>query len=754
MYENIPDELRQLKHWCCYKLIPDETRQGKYKKTPMNPFTGGNGQSNNTSTWSTFNVAMDAIKKFNFDGLGFYFANGYFGVDIDGIDDDITAYKNGDTDNIVYEFINTLQSYSEYSISGKGLHIICKGELPKTGRRKGNVEMYSSGRFFCMTGNIAAEYMDINDCTEQIKELHSKYIGGKAETVAKPVVNNTNLSDNDIIQLALKSKNGTAFKILYEGSWEGFYDSQSSADITFCNMLAFWCQCNPSQMDMLFRQSGLMRDKWDRKQSGSTYGAITIDKAIQGCKVTYSPTPKYSVFIEEPKAKRKVYSFDDTGNANRFKDLIEKSVRYSYTNRSWIFFNGQKWVEDVTGQIKSLADETIERMKIDFADCKNEDEEKVFTKHLKATRSSKGKTAMIKETEHLLSITQQALDNFKYLLNVSNGIVDLKKGNLIKHDAEKFLTKVINYEYSDKVDCPLWESFLNQIFNNDKDLIRYIQKAIGYSLTGNTEEQCAFFCYGTGRNGKSTFLDIISEIMGDYAINIQPETIMIRPGSSGASSDIARLKGARFVTSVEPNEGLRLNEGLVKQLTGGDKVTARKLYGNEFEFIPEFKLWMGTNHKPIIRGTDLGIWRRIRLIPFLVQIAEDKIDKNLKVKLQNELTGILNWAVEGCLLWKKEGLNIPSAIQQATNEYKSEMDVISSWLSECCEVTWASDEKASDLYKSYSDWANENNEYKMSNTKFGLEISKRHEKIQNRNGIFYKGLKLIGKYKPYSVNYQ
>lgn len=161
------------------------------------------------------------------------------------------------------------------------------------------------------------------------------------------------------------------------------------------------------------------------------------------------------------------------------------------------------------------------------------------------------------------------------------------------------------------MDCPQWRVFLEQIFDHDQEMIRYIQKAVGYSLTGSTQEQCMFFCVGNGRNGKSTFLDTISDILGDYACNIQPETIMVKPYNGTANSDIARLRGARFVTTVEPNEGCRLNEGLIKQLTGGDKVTARFQYGHEFEYTPEFKIWMGTNHKPIIRGRDEGIWRRI-----------------------------------------------------------------------------------------------------------------------------------------------
>jgi len=225
---------------------------------------------------------------------------------------------------------------------------------------------------------------------------------------------------------------------------------------------------------------------------------------------------------------------------------------------------------------------------------------------------------------------------------------------------------------------------------------------------------------------------------------------MVQNRQSGANSDIARLKGARFVTTVEPNQGARINEGLLKQLTGGDTVTARHLYGREFEFEPEFKLWMATNHKPIIRGRDLGIWRRMHLIPFTVEIPDNKVDKNLKYKLKRELTGILNWAVEGAIKWQKEGLKMPKAVMDAVKEYKSEMDVVTAFLEECT-VMGPGEVKASELYKIYAKWADENNEYKMSSTMFGKEIGLRFEKVKNRDGLYYQGLRLLEENKPYNV---
>ncbi|HZX21284.1 MAG TPA: phage/plasmid primase, P4 family, partial [Clostridia bacterium] len=677
MYENIPQELKKLNQWVCWKT---EERNGKISKVPMNPKTGGYAMSNNPATWTDYNTALKVSE--NFSGIGFMFGNGIFGIDIDDVDEDIKKYKNDDEDNIVSEFIHSLGSYAEYSPSGNGIHIICKGTLPPGGRRKANIEMYSEGRFFTMTGNIASEYTNIVDCTEPIKYLHAKYI--ETPAVQNSIPSQLDLDEQKIIELAIKSKQGQAFSTLYNGFWDGLYPSQSEADLAFANMLAFWTAKDKFKMDAIFRKSGLYRPKWDSKRGERTYGDYILDVAIRDCREVFTPghgVEDYGIVILENKVKK--YAFDDTGNADRFVDKFQNRARYSYIDRGWYFYNGRKWEFDNLGHIKSLTENVIEGMRKEFAYCKDEDEEKAFSKHLRYTRNNRGKTNMIKESEHRLAILPSEFDKDKDIFNCMNGVISLRDGSIAEHNYEQYLSKISYVEYTNTIDTPMWDEFLRQIFNNDTELINYIQRAVGYSMSGSTKEQCVFFCYGNGRNGKSTFLNIISAIMGDYAVNIQPETIMVQNRQGGASSDIARLKGARFVTTVEPNQGARLNEGLLKQLTGGDTVTARHLYGREFEFEAEFKLWMSTNHKPIIRGRDLGIWRRMHLIPFTVEIPDVQVDKNLKYKLKKELTGILNWAVDGCIRWQKEGLGMPEAVEDAVREYKSEMDVITAFLEDC-----------------------------------------------------------------------
>ncbi len=733
-FDNIPQELKDLKQWVCH--TPD--------KLPMNAKTGKNAQSNNPATWSDYETAIKGMEKFKFEGIGFMFANGYFGVDLDH------CINNTD---FIEEFVETLDSYAEISKSGEGIHIICKGMLPQGKRRKDNVEMYDSGRYFCMTGNNWG-IAEIKDCTETIKILHNKYLSEPKPMMMGRNVQKIYMSDDDVISKARLSKNGMYFEALYRGNWQGAYTSQSEADLAFCNMLAFWTQKESEQIDRIFRSSGLFRTKWDSLRSGVTYGNSTISKAVQGCTEVYGVEMQgkeqdlvVGVFGKKTKVPKKNYEPTDTGNANRLSDKYRGQLKFSYQNKMWYYWTGKVWQEDLTGESKKMADEVIIDMKKDAFDIEDEEKREMALKWVARTSNSKSKENMLKESQHLtdIPVLSSEFDTYHDYLNCQNGVVNLRNGELIPHNSVYMQSKISLAEYSKDKEPTQWLKFLDDVTGGDKELQLFLQKAVGYSLTGSTKEQCVFFLYGSGNNGKSTFLDIITDLAGSYSCNVQPETVMVKNPmqSGGANTDIARLRGSRFVTTIEPNESVKINEGLLKQLTGGDKVTARFLYGREFEFMPEFKLWLGTNHKPIIRGTDIGIWRRIRMIPFTVNIPKDKVDKNLKFKLRKELPYILDWAVQGCLLWQKEGLELPASVQKATEEYKSEMDLLGRFCDDCVELNYLSREKASDLYEVYIGWAKENNEYEMSSTKFSKELAKKYpEKVRMADGVFFKNTKI------------
>lgn len=743
-YKMFPNELKSVPNFVCWKGSD---------KVPKNAKTGANAKSNDPETWSSFEDAVAGCEKFHFDGVGFMFAPPYFGVDLD---------KCLDKVDFCDEFVETLQSYAEISKSGTGLHIICKGKLPDGNRKKGNVEMYSNGRYFICTGNIYNQsYTKIKNCTESIKVLHSKYMPNnvpKAELKREPIVN---LEDQDVVDKARNCRSGQHFNLLYSGDWQGIYSSQSEADLALCNQLAFWTGRNEAQMDRIFRSSGLMRQKWDERRGADTYGQITINKACASCVECYNPekhgegTDLAIAFFKNGGvgvSEEKRYDMTDTGNAHRMYDKFGKIIKYSYNRKKWYYWTGKVWTIDESGEIKKMADSVCEDLKLEAWKIPDGDLQERALKFANKTASSNSKEAMIKECRHLYDIPASPDDFDSYIdfLNCQNGVINLRNGELMPHDSALMMSKICNSEYDVKKRKPkMWLKFLNEITNGDEKLQDYIQKCVGYSISGSNKEQCAYFLYGLGNNGKSTFLDTISDLLGSYGANSQPDTLMLqsRLGSSGggANSDIARLKSARFVTCEEPTEGVRLNEGLLKQLTGGSKVTCRFLYGDEFEYTPEFKIWIATNHKPTVRGTDFGIWRRIKLIPFEVNIPKEKVDKNLKYKLRQEFPQILAWAVEGCMKWQKEGIQEPECVLNATQDYKQEMDLIAGFVDQCIVIDYTADNKimASDLFGIYSRWAKQNNEWEMSSKKFAMEVSKRiPDKGRNNRGVYYNKIRL------------
>lgn len=772
-YNRIPSELRELNQWGIYKREWDEDRQ-KWKKKPHDPHTGNMGSSTNESTWSDFQTALTAIEKFNADGLAFYFKPPYIGIDLDDIGEDLERYLQGDIENnLVYVFMNATKTYSEISMSGKGVHIIGKAKIPGDRRRKGNVEMYTDGRFFAITGNFFGSNNEVNEIPKtQMEFLYSRYLENEKVTqgnFSSQWQDGNDLSVQEILQTALTSSTGQRFKFFMDGGWEKLYSSQSEADMAFANDLAFWTAGDFQKMDEIFRMSALMRDKYDQRRGKTTYGIGLLNKAISESTNHYSgkkkaddyflSIPGVTVDDIEKKAFQKHYSYDDTGNAERYLDIFGNLTKYSYVNKCWYFYNGKNWEQDNIGAVRKWVDQTIDIFKnepVEFPKGATEKDQEAYleakAKHLKRSRNNAGKEAMMRELKHNVAVLPEEFDGDDMLFNSQNGYLDLSNGILYEHDISKMFTRISNAEFTDKIDCPRWELFLHQIFGGDQELIRYIQKAVGYSLTASIREQVMFILFGNGRNGKSVFLDIIAEILGSYAMGMQASSLMVKQGgSSGHNEDIARLNGARLVTSSEPNEGVRLDEGLIKQLTGGDSVSASFKGGHVFDYKPKYKIWLATNHKPIIRGNDDGIWRRLPLIPFTVQIPLEKVDKNLKDKLMRELPGIFNWAVEGCLMWQREGLNPPSSIQQATMEYRQEMDVIGSFIEQCCETGPGYAIGATELFKAYDKWAREMNEHPFNQTNFGKKVADRFEKTKSKGKVIYRGIDLKKEFREFSV---
>ena len=372
----------------------------------------------------------------------------------------------------------------------------------------------------------------------------------------------------------------------------------------------------------------------------------------------------------------------DLGNAECFARDHTHGLRY-VPGVGWLGWDGRRWPRDEDGASMRAAKVTARSRRREGDELEAEEAQRVY-KWATASEAAPRLRNMVSlaESEEPLIARVEDLDAGPMLFNAQNGTVDLHAGELRPHRREDMLTKLAPVEFDPDATCPRWDDFLAEVVP-DEETRSYLQRAIGYSLTGDTREQCLFILEGSGANGKSVLLETASTLLGDYGRHVDPSTFMDGRGR-GVRSDLARLRGARFVVGAEIERGARFAEVLVKQMTGGDKIVAAELYRGEFEFRPTFKVWLAANALPEVLGTDHAVWRRIRRVPFHVTVGRP--DKTLPAKLREELPGILNWALAGCLAWQRDGLGVPESVRAATQEYRSSQDSVRLFLQEECRL--------------------------------------------------------------------
>lgn len=440
----------------------------------------------------------------------------------------------------------------------------------------------------------------------------------------------------------------------------------------------------------------------------------------------WASSQKSSVPPSDSEAEGEREHFTELGNARRLVRRHGQDLCYCHQWDKWLVWDSTRWIPDDTGDVTRYAEETICALYAEAATIADSAERKELVSYARKQESAAKFRAMVTLAQHQpgIPVRPEELDTDPWLLNCANGTLDLKTGTLHPHRREDLCTKLVPVAYDPQAQCPTWLAFLQRILAGNQRLMGFLQRAVGYALAGDTSEQCLFLLYGTGANGKTTLLETLQSLLGDYAKKADSSTFLLHQHDA-IRNDIAALVGARLVTAEEIGEGRRLAEVLVKQLTGGDRVTARFLFREPFEFKPVFKIFLAANHKPVIRGTDYAIWRRIRLIPFTVTIPKGEQDKKLPSKLLAELPGILRWAVEGCLAWQHDGLGEPAEVLEATEEYRSDMDVLGGFLAECCTLAPGAGATAKQLYTAYTQWVEQNGEEALSQRAFGMRLSER-----------------------------
>ena len=433
------------------------------------------------------------------------------------------------------------------------------------------------------------------------------------------------------------------------------------------------------------------------------------------------------------------YALTDTGNAERLVAQHGADLRYCNDWNKWLVYN-RRWAQDRERGVFRRGQATVRTIYGEAAAIEEVDRRKATAKHAERSESAKALREMVFAAQHQdgVTVVPESLDQYPMLLNVENGTIDLRTGMLHPHDRQQLITKLAPVTFDQTATCPTFMAFIATILPSENDRVaRFIQRAVGYSLSGVTSERSLFILHGAGANGKSTLLEVVRCLLGDYAIRTPTRTLMVKR-DEGVPNDIARLRGTRFVSASETEEGQRIAESLIKDLTGGDTISARFMRGEWFDFKPEFKAWLATNHRPDIRGTDNAIWDRIKLVPFSVTIPESQRDQRLLDKLKAELPGILNWAIAGCLEWQRDGLGTPDEVKKATAAYRADMDVIAAWLADSCTLNSSLTASAGDLYASYKAWCEQSGERPMRDRDLGLRLAERG--LQSRRGA--KGKRL------------
>lgn len=738
--ENSP--LAPSHQWCVWQYGPPRTEGGKPQKIPSISFTG-NRFHKGTPVLPNLSPLKNARERFEADpklaGVGFVMI-GDQGKPLVCIDlDNCRDVQTGAVEPWAKTILDRFPTYTEVSPSGAGFHIWINARVPFDCKQTKGIEVYYGGnRFMTMTGQHLVDtpihtVCLQDDLDEFIAQTFTNTVRTKSNGEDKTDhAAHRSISDEELLEKARNGKHGAEFVALFDRGEIFDGKSESESDFSLCRQLAFWTGCDAERIDMLFRKSALYDDAWERK------GAITIENAIKACKTTYTPrssraTPNGSSNGEngsraniggdtateqktvKAKAKPQPKKNDaerltDVGNAKRLVRHFGDYILYSHERKCWYLWKGGRWQQDIKGQITMLAERTVARIYAEASGLgADSDARKAIAKHAIRSESDQRIKAMCSLARHRRAVDVIDLDSNIHLVGCLNGTIDTRTGEFRKPRREDLITKSLGCEFDPEAKCPTWDKFMVDVMCGDAEKARFVQKAVGYSLTGEVKEQCLFFLYGNGRNGKSTFINAVKKLYGDYVVKI-PTSALMNTKDDKNQQELARLPGRRIAIANETDSAGRLNEPLVKDMTGGDPLPGRELYSATFEFDPQHKLWLYGNYKPNIHGTDEGIWRRIRLIPFTQEFSPGNCDPGLPGKLIAELPGILNWALEGCRAWREEGLPVPESISESTQEYRSEMDSLGAFIDEACSTGPRLTGAIGLLFEHYTRWCDDSGE--------------------------------------------
>lgn len=736
----VPESLKSRALWVLWRM---QKKDGRETKVPYSAITGRGASSTDPTTWTTYEKALQMLQgSKHYNGLGLMIPEDSGLVFID-VDHCIDAQGNL---NEQAEFILSAlpDQYTELSQSETGIHIIAEGIIPQPVKNSAfGVELYSSKRYCALTGKtiIAAEPrpnpQGISAVYEKFKTTAGLTGTGAQELTLRDV---DPAEAEKVLQLA-KSNGGKMFSDLFSGNWQGIKDtggdqrfpSQSEADLSLLNRLAYYSDNDPSIMDFLFRQSGLYRPKWERLKQRALPKAFVEESYSQYLErmkddfrdvipsdgeITKSDVLK-AVETVDIYHNREYRRRDELNLSKLFGAVFKSRARYNATAKEWFIYNGVKWTQDTGGMIVSQYAKTFyEALTIYAAGLSDENDPanvEAFRKYVSKLGDSKKRKSLIDDSRDQHYLTNADFDRNPNLFNCFNCVIDLSSGEVLKHDPALFLSKVSGAVYDPEANDPKWENAVSEMLQGDTEKIRYLQQLCGYTLTGNNNREECYILYGsTTRNGKSTFLETLGAMFGEYGLNTQPETFAKDKNRSSKtpSGDIARLNNCRFLHMSEPPKSMIFDVGLLKTLTGRDKMTARNLYEREFEFTPCFVLFINTNYLPRINDDSIFSSDRIKVISFDRHFTASEQKPNLKrdLKSTKSLSSVLNWCLQGLRRYQAADgkISVPESVRKATAAYRHDSDKVQLFIDDRLIFSPGNSILGSDAYYEYACWCRGN----------------------------------------------
>jgi putative DNA primase/helicase len=723
--------LAQFKREARWLLWRNEVRDRRPTKVPY-AVSGGWAEWTNPSSWTTYEVAREKLATDrSYDGLGFVIPNDYVFVDLDGCRNP----ENGVIESWAADIITLLNAPTEISPSTKGFHIYIKSpgarslsHLFGTGENKRGIEVfvrrYSTVTFQHVRGTpCEIPERDVTEFITQVergafdppdfrdlrmRESCSRWERDDGRREAKFDTSfdfDRWLATHSNVEILNRKPDGTI--IVSCPGTHGEYDKRDGR--AFIKQLP----SGAIAMGCLHASCSFANTNGNRWRE--------FRRSIEGVPVRSKKAVRKDE-MEAPDLETGL-KFSEDALALRFTRIHAEDLRFVARWGKWLRYDGTCWKEDAVLDVFDKC-RLVCRQASD--ECLRQGNDSVAMQLLSA--STVAATHRLATSDQRTAATSDQWDSSIFLLNTPGGAIDLCTGEMRPSVREDYATKITAVAPGGP--CPLWRRFLGQVTDWNVELENFLQRMVGYSLTGCTSEECLFFLYGLGANGKSKFIGAISGLLGSYAKTAPMETFIATNGERHPT-DLAGLQGARLVTAAETEQDRRWAESKIKTLTGGDAISARFMRQDFFEFIPQFKLVIAGNHKPSLRSVNEAMRRRFHLIPFDVTIPEAERDLKLADKLRGEWSGILSWAIEGCIAWYRDGLNPPAVVRDATEAYLANEDHVARWIEDCCKLGEREIAKTQALYKSYCAWCEANNEKPLSSKEFSPELDRKEYKVEH-----------------------